>query len=55
MKREEKGWRELMEKRRGNHGFTNLLKGRPGRWSAPTPYHTRRAVRAVTGPLTRIA
>jgi hypothetical protein len=55
MKREEKGWRELMEKRRGT---TALYPARGSGWQmerAPTPYQTRRAVRAVTGPLNRMA
>ena len=32
MKREEKGWRELMEKRRGTNGLFNLPEDRAGRW-----------------------
>jgi hypothetical protein len=55
MKREEKGWRELMEKAAGDDRLYNLLEDRAGRWErAPTPCQTRRAVRAVTGPLHRM-
>jgi hypothetical protein len=52
MKREEKGWRELMEKRRGTNGLYACQRDRAGRWErAPTPYQTWRAVRVVTGSL----
>jgi hypothetical protein len=40
----------------GDHSFINLPE--VSAWQmegAPTPYQTRRAVRAVTGPLNRIA
>ena len=43
-----------MEKRRGDYDFVTC---RGSGWQmerVPTPYPTRRAVRAVTGPLTRI-
>jgi hypothetical protein len=51
VKREEKGWRELKEKRRGDDSFiTCQMIG----WHierGPTPYKAPRVVRVVTGPL----
>jgi hypothetical protein len=44
MKREEKGWRELMEKAAGDERLYNLLEDRAGRWSAPRR-HTKRGGR----------
>jgi hypothetical protein len=44
MKREEKGWR-VDGKAAGDYSSAWQMEG------APTPYQTRRAVRAVTGPL----
>jgi len=44
MKREEKGWRELMEKRRGTTALY-LLEDRAGRWSARRR-HTKRGGRS---------
>ena len=38
------------EKAAGGRQLYNLLEDRAGRWSAPTPYQTRRAVRAVITP-----
>jgi hypothetical protein len=55
MKREEERMeRELMEKAAGDHGLCNLARGSAWQMEgAPTPYQTRRVVRAVTGPLDR--
>jgi hypothetical protein len=46
---------ERVEKRQGGQALS-LPEDRPGRWGADRrPYQTQRAVRAVTGPLNRIA
>jgi hypothetical protein len=48
--------RELLEKRRRTSASLYLAKDRGWQMrSGPTPYRTRRAVRAVTGPLNRTA
>jgi hypothetical protein len=57
---EEKGGelrdRELLEKRRGTNASLYLAEGSGWQMkAAQTPYRTRRAVRAVTGPLDQMA
>jgi hypothetical protein len=52
MKKGGKGWRELMEKRRGDE--RDFIPGRGLGWQmerAPTPHRIRWVVKAVTGPL----
>jgi hypothetical protein len=44
MKREEKGWRELMEKRRGTNGFIPA-RGSGWQMGAPPDAHTKRGGR----------
>jgi hypothetical protein len=55
MKREEKGWR-VDGKAAGDYSFITLPEGSAWQMEgAPTPYQTRRAVRAATGLLDRTA
>jgi hypothetical protein len=50
----EKGRRELLEKPREMNASLYLAEG-AGEGPARTPYRRRRAVKAVTGPLNRMA
>jgi hypothetical protein len=55
MKREEKRMERVDGKAAGDYCF---ILARGSAWQmerVPTPYQTRRAVRAVTGPLNRMA